>query len=137
MKRKILAAAALIAPLLLAWPASAETTDPVKQLLETKQCPGCNLLRANLSGADLTQADLSGANLIGANLSGANLSGANLSEANLGGANLLGADLSEADLSGAQWPGAQGMPPQTLSGTGVNFSEHGDTGGREDTGPKK
>lgn len=53
----------------------------VSRLLETKQCPGCEL-----DGADLKGANLEKANLQGAELHGANLSGANLREANLTGA---------------------------------------------------
>ena len=97
----------------------------LKKLLDTKECPECdlskagyqsihklstadlsganlydaNLYDANLGSAKLSGANLSGANLTGANLRGADLSGANLSEANLTGANLTGADLSKANLS--------------------------------------
>lgn len=98
----------------------------VRQLLETKYCPSCdlrnanlrsaNLVGANLSGANLSNVDLSNADLSGelvqfrcgngpelvpANLSGANLNGANLENANLKGANLENADLRGANLKGA------------------------------------
>ena len=52
--------------------------DLVKQLQETKQCPGCNLQNANLQGTNLKGANLSNANLQGANLKGVNLQGTNL-----------------------------------------------------------
>lgn len=87
-------------------PAQAEDLAHLRQLLSTKQCPGCNLSNAglvttNLAGADLSGANLSGANLSQANLSGANLSGANLSGASLHGANLIGANLRGANVNGA------------------------------------
>lgn len=76
-----------------------------------KDCPGCNLARANLRKADLVGAQLQGANLSGANLSMANLrradlQGAYLENADLSFANLPGADLRGADLSGANLKGA-------------------------------
>jgi uncharacterized protein YjbI with pentapeptide repeats len=92
-------------------PAKAENVEHVQQLLQTKQCPSCDLSQVglvygNLSGADLSQADLSQANLSRANLSGANLSGASLAGATLVNANLSGTDLSGADLRGADLRGA-------------------------------
>ena len=60
----------------------------VKRLLETNQCPGCDL-----DGANLNKANLQGANLQGAKLSGANLSGAILKQANLTEANLIDVNL--------------------------------------------
>lgn len=65
----------------------------VKQLLETKQCPECNLSNVNLKGMDLQGFNLQGANLENANLSGAKLANANLKNANLNKANLTGADI--------------------------------------------
>lgn len=73
-----------------------DTTDRVKQLIETKECIGCDLQNADLAGVDLERA-----NLEGANLAGANLEGANLETAYLMGANLEGANLNIAELSGA------------------------------------
>ena len=64
---------------------------PHQQLIDTGDCPGC----------DLQGLDLKGLKLKGANLAGANLEGANLQEANLKGANLKGADLSSARLTDA------------------------------------
>ncbi len=76
-----------------------------------RNCPGCNLAKAQLSGSNLLNANLAGANLAGANLSyttlrHANLRGANLYNANLQGANLSGADLTGANLTGANLDGA-------------------------------
>ena len=139
MNRGILVVVTLISPLWLLLPARADSSEQIKQLLTTKQCPGCELINANLAGADLSQADLSGANLLGANLRGANLANANLTNANLGSADLIGADLTDADLSGARWPNAQGLPPQAvtpLQGTEANLAEHGDGGSQEGDPPK-
>ena len=77
------------------------------RLMETGNCPECDLKIATLSGAYLYGADLSGADLIGADLSGANLSGANLIGASLRYADLDGADLTGADLSFAWMSGAR------------------------------
>lgn len=73
--------------------------NQVKQLLETKQCPECNLSNVNLKGMDLQGFNLQGANLEGANLSGAKLANANLKNANLNKANLTGADLGCAGIT--------------------------------------
>ena len=73
-----------------------DTDRQVRQLLETKECIGCNLQNADLSNADLERA-----NLESANLAGANLEGINLESAYLVGANLEGANLNVAELSGA------------------------------------
>ena len=67
--------------------------NQVKQLLETKQCPECNLSNVNLKGMDLQGFNLQGANLESANLSGTKLANANLKNANLNKANLTGSDL--------------------------------------------
>ena len=79
-----------------------------KRLLETGQCPVCDLRNADLSnqaliGANLAGADLSGAQLKNTNLRGANLQGAtllklDLTETYLAGANLKYADLSDQDI---------------------------------------
>jgi uncharacterized protein YjbI with pentapeptide repeats len=96
MRRKILATTMLLATLCLTAPAKATSyeSEHLKRLLETKQCPGC----------DLTNADLRGANLNYADLRGADLSYANLSNADLRGANLTGAKLTKAILKGAKMP---------------------------------
>ncbi|MGL5063289.1 MAG: pentapeptide repeat-containing protein [Microcoleus sp.] len=67
--------------------------NQVKQLLQTKQCPECNLSNVNLKGMDLQGFNLQGANLEGADLSGTKLASANLKNAKLKRANLTGADL--------------------------------------------
>lgn len=61
----------------------------LKRLIETNECPGC----------DLREADLRRLNLARANLEGANLKGANLFYTILDGANLSGADLRATNLS--------------------------------------
>lgn len=73
--------------------------NQVKQLLETKQCPECNLSNVNLKGMDLQGFNLQGANLKNADLSGAKLANANLKNANLNKANLTGADLGCSGIS--------------------------------------
>jgi uncharacterized protein YjbI with pentapeptide repeats len=122
MKLKTFATSTLLITIGLTLPANAENLEHTRQLLSTKQCPGCNLSgagltfaqlmganlsQANLAAANLSQSNLTGVNLSGANLSGTSLSGANLSGANLSGANLTGADLRGAFLSGADMTGAQ------------------------------
>lgn len=77
------------------------STDAVRQLLESRHCPGCNLKNAQLQGIYLV-----GSNLGGANLVRAELGGANLEDANLGGADLVRADLRGADLRGTDLRGA-------------------------------
>ncbi len=66
------------------------------QLLNTGNCPTCDL-----SGVDLSGHDLKGANLAGANLSGANLRNTSLRGANLQGAAMLRLNLSDTPLAGA------------------------------------
>jgi uncharacterized protein YjbI with pentapeptide repeats len=73
--------------------------NQVKQLLQTKQCPECNLSNANLKGMDLQGFNLQGANLKGADLSGTKLANANLKNAKLDRANLTGADLGCSGIS--------------------------------------
>jgi uncharacterized protein YcgL (UPF0745 family) len=85
--------------------ASAANPAQLQQLLETNNCPGCDLVGANLKGKELP-----GANLVDANLRGAILSQANLHQANLVGADLTGADvtgtnLRQANLLEAKLPG--------------------------------
>ncbi|MFW6357600.1 MAG: pentapeptide repeat-containing protein [Chroococcales cyanobacterium] len=106
MKSKLLITATLLTTLSLPTPAQAENLKHLNQLLNTKQCPGCDLINAglvmsDLSGADLRGANLTRANLSRANLAGADLTGANLSGASLNGANLTGAILTDAVLTGA------------------------------------
>ena len=91
-------AALFVSTLLLICAASlyAENPDDKKQLLATRNCPGCDLqsvqlINVDLKGADLRGADLSNAFLYRTNLQGAALKGANLTGANLGGTDLRGA----------------------------------------------
>jgi BTB/POZ domain-containing protein KCTD9 len=95
MRRRFLAITILLTTIGLTSPAVAKSYEPnhLKRLLETKQCPGCDLSSADLRGANLSYADLRGANLSNANLSNADLRGANLTGANLTKANLKGAKL--------------------------------------------
>ena len=83
----------LLITLSLAGSVKAENPKHLKRLIDTNQCPRCDLRNADLKGANLR-----GANLRGANLRGANLRGANLRGADLKGANLQGADLKDANL---------------------------------------
>ena len=92
---------AIISILTLSSPVQAENLQQLRQLLSTKQCPGCDLSNSGLVMSNLAGASLSQANLVNANLSQANLIGADLSGANLTGASLYGANLSGANLSGA------------------------------------
>ena len=63
--------------------------DDLVKLMENKDCPGCNLVGADLSGMGLEGSDLSFSNLQGARLRGTDLRRARL----------RGAKLTEADLS--------------------------------------
>ncbi len=86
---------------------SSQQASPVKQLLKTKQCIGCNLRDAKLGGpklggADLALAKLWGPKLGGADLALADLKGADLARADLALADLKGADLGNAKLMGAK-----------------------------------
>ncbi len=81
-------------------------SEPHQKLLDTGECPGCNLSGVDLTGtklkgANLEGADLSGANLQEVNLKGANLKGANLQSARLADAILIKVDFENADLSDA------------------------------------
>jgi hypothetical protein len=89
----ILATIALFASFCLAIPAFAANPAQIQQLLDTKNCPGCDLVGANLQGQEL-----GGANLVDANLRGAILSQANLERANLVGADITGAEVTGTNL---------------------------------------
>jgi uncharacterized protein YjbI with pentapeptide repeats len=112
VKVKILATAAILAPLWLTTPVKAENPDHVKRLLETKQCQGCDLSGVNLTNANLEGVNLSGANLSDAVLVGANLTNANLQAANLTRANLTHAKLTNVYLDKANLIGATGIERQ-------------------------
>lgn len=91
----------LVLTFLLPTVVKAENIAHLNQLLQTKQCQGCDLSNAGLVMADLRGANLVGANLVGANLSRADLTGADLRGANLTNASFAGANLMGANLSGA------------------------------------
>ncbi len=87
-------------------PAEKELSQAHQQLVDSGECPGCDLSGIDLTGTklkgvNLEGADLSGANLQEVNLKGANLKGANLRSARLTDAILIKADLEDADLSDA------------------------------------
>lgn len=102
----LLASALFIATLTQAGAATAANPSHLKQLLVTKQCPGCDLSQSDLQGADLTGANLERANLSQARLNAATLYKANLRGANLGQARLYLANLGNAKLQNAQLSGA-------------------------------
>lgn len=107
----------------------------VRQLVETKECVGCNFQNANLRSRYLEKVDLRGANLQhaslqgaflgeakfkGANLQQANLQGAYLEKADLKGTNLIGANLKETNMAGAQLLGTR---LENVNITGANLDE--------------
>jgi hypothetical protein len=100
------AATVLLLGLGVTTPAYSQNPNDLKQLLETRFCPGCDLRGANLSGAHLIGVDLRDANLTGANLTNINLEGADLTGANLTSANLEGAFLNQAEFNDANLSGA-------------------------------
>ncbi|MGK7918775.1 MAG: pentapeptide repeat-containing protein [Trichodesmium sp.] len=71
-------------------------------LLQTAQCPRCNLNNVNLPFANLKNVNLKDASLEGANLNNAVLKDAQLWKASMRGINLASANLSNADLRGAK-----------------------------------
>ncbi|MDJ0552929.1 MAG: serine/threonine-protein kinase [Microcoleaceae cyanobacterium MO_207.B10] len=71
-------------------------------LLQTGQCPRCDLSNVNLTYANLESVNLKDATLEGAVLNNANLHHAKLWKTNLAGADLTSAKLSETDLRGAK-----------------------------------
>ncbi|NEO55588.1 MAG: protein kinase [Okeania sp. SIO3B5] len=71
-------------------------------LLQTNQCPRCELNNVNLAYANLKDVNLKDASLEGADLNNTNLEDADLWKASLGGINLTSANLSNADLRGAK-----------------------------------
>ena len=73
----------------------------IRQVLQTRECQGCNLSRAKLSFTNLRGADLRNSNLSSADLKLADLREANLRGAILDKADLRGADLRDADLTNA------------------------------------
>jgi tetratricopeptide (TPR) repeat protein len=80
-------------------------------LVETGECPGCNL-----QGIDFTTFGAPASNLSGANLRGANFEGLTLSEINFSGADLRQANLSNAIVTDADFRGAD-LRGANLDGT--------------------
>ena len=129
----------------VAGPAISGDEEHLIQLLDSRQCPACQLndvdlmhadLRdAVLKGAQLRRANLSQAKLDGADLSGSDLSftsfqGASLRGADLRNSRLVGTDLRRADLTGAlldqnalnqsHWMGAMGVKKGARSHAGLH-----------------
>ncbi|MDJ0591906.1 MAG: pentapeptide repeat-containing protein [Pleurocapsa sp. MO_226.B13] len=119
-----------------------QVASNIQRLLDTKECPRCNLTNADLEGANLKGANLEGANLEGANLEGAKLKrayllGANLNNANLYKANLensimLLASLENSDLGNANLQAANlkyanlnnaDLTQAKLDGNGLNVTQ--------------
>jgi len=76
----------------------------LKRLLQTRECPQCDLRKLDLSGqklqgVDLTGADLSGSNLQETNFRGAKLKGVKFLDVVLIDTMFSGADLRDADFS--------------------------------------
>lgn len=71
-------------------------------LMQTGQCPRCDLSNVNLTYANLKNVNLKDATLEGADLNNADLNNAELWKANLAGINLASANLSDTDLRGAK-----------------------------------
>ena len=90
---KLTLTALTVAATMFASSASAFDPADLQKLLDTGECAGCDLRKANLTGAKLMDAKLMDADLGGAILSGADLDGANLDGANLTFARMKGAIL--------------------------------------------
>ena len=102
--------------------------EQLKQLLATKECPGCDLSYLNLKSTNLSGVDLSGANLEGSDLSGANLKGANLDRAILYKANLSNTFLADANFRRANLEMAN-LEGADLGCSRLNFTMTGDSNG--------
>ncbi len=98
-----LAISGLIGAIALAGYSEPAFADPnhLRQVLQTRSCEGCDLVREKLSFANLRGANLRNANLFSADLKLSDLREANLIGAILDKADLRGADLTGADLTGA------------------------------------
>ena len=99
MKKKILLALPF---LFLAADLYGYNPEDLGKLLDSKNCPKCDLSGANFYEANLKEVNLSGAILHHANLRRSNLSGADLSGAMLFRADFFGADLTNANLEGSK-----------------------------------
>ena len=89
--------------------AKAENPDHMRQLLITRNCPGCDLSGAILRELNLREANLQGANLSGATLQRTQLMRANLESADLSGAVLMAVDLTGANLRQANLSNAESV----------------------------
>ena len=96
----------------------------IRHLLETNQCPKCDLRKADLKQTNLKNANLWGANLAGANLEGADLTNIKLGYANLANANLSGAKLGNADLRGTFLTSAE-LENADLGGAKLGYAHLG------------
>jgi uncharacterized protein YjbI with pentapeptide repeats len=111
-RRKQLRIASLVALGLTVWGGTKIASKialqaSVRHLLETNQCPKCDLTGADLKQTNLKNANLWGANLAGADLTDADLTGAKLGYVNLEDAKLENIRLRNADLRGAKLPGVK------------------------------
>ncbi len=119
---------AILTPAILAAPIKAANPEAVKQLLETNECPDCDLSGANLAGAELSYSNLQRTDLCNANLSGADLRNANLRDANLDGASLRNASLIAVDFSNTSLTNVAGLDSLSKNNTpqsGVQVSQLG------------
>lgn len=106
LKFSTLALTIILSLTIFSLPASAYDRVQLDQLIETRQCSGCDLSGATFYNADLRDANLQGANLTGANLERAELNRANLENAELRDATLQDAILVDANLSAADFSNA-------------------------------
>ncbi len=70
MKSSSLAILSATALLAIGTASLAANPDQLKQLINARDCPGCDLSQANIYNYELTGADLKGANLASAALRG-------------------------------------------------------------------
>ncbi len=128
MRRRLIAAFALLAAFLSAPALAQSPTNLVGANMQGKNLQNADLHNANLQNADLQGVNLQGANLTGANLRGANMLGAHLGAAKLTGAILQNTNLQHADSEGANFQNAnlqqanlQGADLQNAVFTGANL----------------
>ncbi|MEE3715995.1 pentapeptide repeat-containing protein [Tumidithrix elongata RA019] len=103
MKLGIFATTVLTSCFFIATSAQAANPNHIRQLLQTKECRYCDLLRANLSLANLRGADLRGSDLYSTDLKYSDLREAILTGANLYKSDLRGADLTGAEITGTDF----------------------------------
>ncbi len=73
----------------------------VQTLIDTKNCPNCDLKDENLSSYNLSNGDLSNSTLTGANFQNANLTDLNLTGANYTNTNFTGATWTNGKICGS------------------------------------